>query len=57
MCARTTILEMAGFQAANIDAFRSERVVCVVKAGEVMAKAFQIVFAADGSLFTQEKGV
>jgi hypothetical protein len=51
MRARTTILEMAGFQAANIDAFRSERVVCVVKAGEVMAKAFQIVFAADGSLF------
>jgi hypothetical protein len=46
-----TILEMAGFQAGNIDAFRSERVVCVVKAGEVMAKAFQIVFAADGSLF------
>jgi hypothetical protein len=35
--ARTTILEMAGFQAANIDAVRSERVVCVVKAGEVMA--------------------
>jgi hypothetical protein len=49
--ARTTILEMAGFRAGNIAAFRSERVVCVVKAGEVMAKAFQVVFAVDGSLF------
>jgi hypothetical protein len=47
----TTISEIAGFQAGNIDAFRSERAVCVVKAGEVTAKAFQIVFAADGSLF------
>ncbi len=42
---------MNGFQAGNIDAIRSQRVVCVVKAGDLRAKAFQIVFGADGSLF------
>jgi hypothetical protein len=40
-----------GFQAGNIDAIRCERVVCVVKAGDLRAKAFQIVFGRDGSLF------
>jgi hypothetical protein len=40
-----------GFQAGNIDAVRSKRMVCVVKAGEIRAKAFQIMFAKDGSLF------
>jgi hypothetical protein len=42
---------MSGFQAGNIDAIRCERVVCVVKAGDLRAKAFQIVFGGDGSLF------
>lgn len=38
------------FQAANIDAFRCKRVVCVVRNADLRAKAFQIVFSADGSL-------
>jgi hypothetical protein len=45
------MFRMDGFQADNIDAIRSERVVCVVKAGDLRAKAFQIVFGPDGSLF------
>jgi hypothetical protein len=40
-----------GFLALNINAIRCERVVCVVKAAELRAKAFQIVFGEDGSLF------
>jgi len=40
-----------GFHALNINAIRCERVVCVVKAAELRAKAFQIVFGEDGSLF------
>ena len=40
-----------GFQAVNINAIRCERVVCVVKAADPRAKAFQIVFGRDGSLF------
>jgi hypothetical protein len=42
---------MYGFQAGNIDAIRHERIVCVVKTGDLRAKAFQIVFWRDGSLF------
>jgi hypothetical protein len=40
-----------GFHAVNINAIRCERVVCVVKAAGLRAKAFQIVFGGDGSLF------
>ncbi|HXJ07627.1 MAG TPA: hypothetical protein VNH65_21205 [Candidatus Acidoferrum sp.] len=42
---------MEGFQAGNIDAIRSERVVCVVKSGDLRVKSFQVVFGGDGSLF------
>lgn len=42
---------MNGFQAGNIDAIRSEKIVCVVKDAALRVKAFQIVFGADGSLF------
>jgi hypothetical protein len=42
---------MGGFQAGNIDAIRSERIVCVVKDVGLRVKTFQIVFGADGSLF------
>ena len=42
---------MQGFQPGNIDAIRSERIVCVVKDAGLRVKAFQIVFGADGSLF------
>jgi hypothetical protein len=40
-----------GFQAGNIDAIRTERVVCVVKRGDRRRKAFQVFFGPDGSLF------
>ncbi len=42
---------MQGFQAKTVAAVRSEHVVCVVKASELRAKAFQIGFDKDGSLF------
>ena len=42
---------MHGFQAGNVDAIRSGHVVCVVTAGDLRVKAFQIVFGGDGSLF------
>jgi hypothetical protein len=42
---------MKGFQAKNVTAIRSDRVVCVVKVGAVRAKAFQVFFGKDGSLF------
>src|ERR1700722_19709821 len=42
---------MQGFKAKTVAAVRSERVVCVVRAGELRAKAFQIGFEKDGSLF------
>jgi hypothetical protein len=42
---------MQGFPAKSVAAVRSERVVCVVKVGELRAKAFQIGFDKDGSLF------
>jgi hypothetical protein len=51
MRARTTIPQMEGFQAGNINAIRSERVICTVTAGNLRVKAFQIVFGSDGSLF------
>jgi hypothetical protein len=42
---------MQGFQAGNIDAIRSERVVCTITAGGLRVKAFQVVFSDDGSLY------
>lgn len=42
---------MHEFQAENIDAFRSDRVVCVVNTGTLRVKVFQIFFGKDGSLF------
>jgi hypothetical protein len=40
-----------GFQAKTVAAVRSQHVVCVVKVIELRAKAFQIGFDKDGSLF------
>jgi hypothetical protein len=40
-----------GFQAKTVAAVRSQHVVCVVKVSELRAKAFQIGFDEDGSLF------
>ena len=40
-----------GFQPVNIDAVRSDRVVCVINNGEIRVKVFQILFGKDGSLF------
>ena len=42
---------MKGFQAKKVTAIRSDRVVCVVKVGDVRVKAFQVFFGKDGSLF------
>jgi hypothetical protein len=42
---------MQGFQAGNIDAIRSERVVCTISAGNLRVKAFQVVFSDDGGLY------
>jgi len=42
---------MQGFQAKTVAAVRSQRVVCVVKVSELRAKAFQIGFDKDGSVF------
>lgn len=42
---------MISFQAGNIDAIRSKLVVCVVKTADLRAKAFQIAFGGDGSLY------
>jgi hypothetical protein len=42
---------MQGFQAKTVAAVRSERVVCVIKVGKRRAKAFQIGFDEDGTLF------
>src|SRR3982074_3490622 len=44
-------VNMQEFQAKNVAAVQSERVVCVVKIGDLTAKAFQIGFDKDGSLF------
>jgi hypothetical protein len=40
-----------GFQARSVAAIRSERFVCVVRAGDLRSKAFQIGFSKDGTLF------
>ena len=42
---------MQGFQAKSVAAVRSEHVVCVVRVSELRAKAFQIGFDKDGTLF------
>jgi hypothetical protein len=42
---------MQGFQAGNLDAIRSERVVYTLTAGDLRVKAFQVVFSDDGSLY------
>src|ERR1700730_17516226 len=45
------MVRMQAYQAKNVDAIRCDRVVCVVKAGDLRAKAFQVGFLRDGSLF------
>ena len=40
-----------GFQPRNVSAIRADVIVCVVKAGDLRAKAFQVFFGRDGSLF------
>jgi hypothetical protein len=42
---------VAGHQAANVTAFRSERIVLTVKRGQSRKKVLQIIFGRDGSLF------
>ena len=42
---------MEGFPAKSVAAVRSPRVVCVVQAAQVRAKAFQVGFEKDGTLF------
>ncbi len=42
---------MQGFQAKSVAAVRSQRVVCVVSIGEFRAKAFQVGFDKDGTLY------
>lgn len=40
-----------GFQATNVEAIRSDHIVCVIKAADLRVKAFQVIFREDGSLF------
>jgi hypothetical protein len=40
-----------GFQAKNVDAIRSDRIVAVINTGKLRVKAFQVIFPEDGSLF------
>jgi hypothetical protein len=47
----TQLFAQRGFQAKTVAAVRSHRVVCVVNICELRAKAFQIGFDKDGSLF------
>lgn len=42
---------MRGFQPKTVEAIRFGHVVCVIKAGELRVKAFQVMFREDGSLF------
>jgi hypothetical protein len=42
---------MQAFQPVNVDAIRSERVVCVIRMSGLRVKAFQTMFGKDGSLF------
>lgn len=39
------------FQAKNVDAIRSDRIVAVINTGKLRVKAFQVIFPEDGSLF------
>jgi hypothetical protein len=41
---------VGGYQAANVTAFRSERIVLTVKRDERRHKVVQIIFGRDGSL-------
>jgi len=45
------LVVVQGYQAKNVDAIRAQRIVCMVRAGELRVKAFQIVFHKDGSFF------
>jgi hypothetical protein len=45
------IADVQGFQAKNVDAIRSSRIVTVINTGQLRVKAFQIIFSEDGSLF------
>ena len=42
---------MRGFQPIRVEAIRSERIVCIIKAHELRVKALQVIFRKDGSLF------
>jgi hypothetical protein len=42
---------MEDFQAKNVEAIRCGHVVCIIKAGNLRVKAFQVMFREDGSLF------
>jgi hypothetical protein len=42
---------MHGFQPIRVEAIRSQRIVCIIKACELRVKAFQVIFHKDGSLF------
>lgn len=42
---------MQSYQAKNVDAIRSGRIVAVINTGELRVKAFQVIFPEDGSLF------
>jgi hypothetical protein len=42
---------MQGIQVKNVDSIRSDRIVAVINTGELRVKAFQVIFAEDGSLF------
>jgi hypothetical protein len=42
---------MPGFQAGNVAAIRSRRVVCAVRTADYHVKALQVFFGKDGSLF------
>src|SRR5436853_6424490 len=42
---------VVGYQAANVTAFRSERIILTVKRDERRHKVVQIIFGRDGSLF------
>jgi hypothetical protein len=45
------IVTVRGFQAEHVTAIRSDLVVCVVKVGDLRAKAFQVFFGKDDSVF------
>lgn len=47
----TRFIYPVSYQAQTVEAIRAERVVCVVRAGGLHVKAFQVVFHKDGSFF------